>query len=137
MFLGREMAALDDDGRCGPDYLTHHAHGRKGRRAGIVGQRPALDTKLEAAEVPLGDNLVDIALDARIRDQLHGRGIEAETRQRRAAWPHEAPPPVPAHDSDIVIETRNLTKVYRDFWGRQKVRALKALDSLPSALDGS
>jgi ABC-2 type transport system ATP-binding protein len=30
--------------------------------------------------------------------------------------------------SDIVIETRNLTKVYRDFWGRQKVRALKALD---------
>jgi len=29
---------------------------------------------------------------------------------------------------DIVVETRNLTKVYRDFWGRQKVRALKALD---------
>lgn len=31
-------------------------------------------------------------------------------------------------ESDIVVETRNLTKVYRDFWGRQKVRALKALD---------
>jgi ABC-2 type transport system ATP-binding protein len=30
--------------------------------------------------------------------------------------------------ADVVIETRNLTKVYRDFWGRQKVRALKALD---------
>ena len=30
--------------------------------------------------------------------------------------------------SNIVVETRNLTKVYRDFWGRQKVRALKALD---------
>ncbi|MCX7426015.1 MAG: ABC transporter ATP-binding protein [Planctomycetia bacterium] len=30
--------------------------------------------------------------------------------------------------NDVVIETRNLTKVYRDFWGRQKVRALKALD---------
>ncbi|MGA2033055.1 MAG: ABC transporter ATP-binding protein [Thermoguttaceae bacterium] len=30
--------------------------------------------------------------------------------------------------SEVVIETRNLTKVYRDFWGRQKVRALKALD---------
>jgi ABC-2 type transport system ATP-binding protein len=30
--------------------------------------------------------------------------------------------------SDVVIETHNLTKVYRDFWGRQKVRALKALD---------
>jgi len=29
---------------------------------------------------------------------------------------------------DTVVETRNLTKVYRDFWGRQKVRALKALD---------
>jgi len=27
-----------------------------------------------------------------------------------------------------VIETRALTKVYRDFWGRSKVRALKALD---------
>ena len=30
--------------------------------------------------------------------------------------------------ADVVIETRNLSKVYRDFWGRQKVRALKALD---------
>ncbi len=29
---------------------------------------------------------------------------------------------------DVVIETRNLSKIYRDFWGRQKVRALKALD---------
>ncbi|HEX4150367.1 MAG TPA: ABC transporter ATP-binding protein [Pirellulales bacterium] len=27
-----------------------------------------------------------------------------------------------------VVETRNLTKIYRDFWGRQKVLALKALD---------
>ena len=33
-----------------------------------------------------------------------------------------------AKQSEVVIETRNLTKVYRDFWGRQKVRALKALD---------
>jgi len=30
--------------------------------------------------------------------------------------------------SQIVIETRALSKVYRDFWGRQKVRALKSLD---------
>ena len=30
--------------------------------------------------------------------------------------------------TEVVIETHNLTKVYRDFWGRQKVRALKALD---------
>ena len=29
---------------------------------------------------------------------------------------------------EVVIETRSLSKVYRDFWGRQKVRALKALD---------
>jgi len=29
---------------------------------------------------------------------------------------------------EVVVETRNLTKVYRDFWGRQKVRALTALD---------
>ena len=30
--------------------------------------------------------------------------------------------------SEIIIETRNLSKVYRDFWGRPKVLALKALD---------
>src|SRR5687767_13001066 len=30
--------------------------------------------------------------------------------------------------SDVVIETRSLTKIYRDFWGRPKVRALNALD---------
>ncbi len=30
--------------------------------------------------------------------------------------------------TEPVIETRNLSKTYRDFWGRQKVRALKALD---------
>jgi ABC-2 type transport system ATP-binding protein len=30
--------------------------------------------------------------------------------------------------SDVIVETRSLSKVYRDFWGRQKVRALKALD---------
>ncbi len=31
-------------------------------------------------------------------------------------------------DSGVVIETRNLSKIYRDFWGRKKVRALKSLD---------
>src|SRR6266478_5175335 len=30
--------------------------------------------------------------------------------------------------SDNVVETRNLTKVYRDFWGRKKKTALNALD---------
>lgn len=29
---------------------------------------------------------------------------------------------------DVVIETRNLSKVYRDFWGRSKKAALKPLD---------
>src|SRR6516162_2312749 len=29
---------------------------------------------------------------------------------------------------EVVVETRRLTKVYRDFWGRQKKRALNALD---------
>jgi len=38
-----------------------------------------------------------------------------------------APPGSPI-STDVVIETRNLSKIYRDFWGRQKVRALKALD---------
>ncbi len=31
-------------------------------------------------------------------------------------------------DTDVVIETRNLGKTYRDFWGVKKVAALKALD---------
>jgi ABC-2 type transport system ATP-binding protein len=39
-----------------------------------------------------------------------------------------APKPATAPQSDVVIETRSLTKIYRDFWGRQKVRALNALD---------
>lgn len=30
--------------------------------------------------------------------------------------------------SGVVIETRNLSKIYRDFWGRKKVNALKSLD---------
>ena len=30
--------------------------------------------------------------------------------------------------SQVVIETRNLSKIYRDFWGRKKVHALKSLD---------
>ncbi|MCX7699284.1 MAG: ABC transporter ATP-binding protein [Gemmataceae bacterium] len=29
---------------------------------------------------------------------------------------------------DVVVETRNLTKVYRDFWGRRKKTALRALN---------
>lgn len=33
-----------------------------------------------------------------------------------------------ASDLDVVIETRNLGKTYRDFWGVKKVHALKSLD---------
>ena len=39
-----------------------------------------------------------------------------------------APPaPAAAGGSQPVIEIRNLTKIYRDFWGRQKVRALNSV----------
>src|ERR1700730_14337672 len=31
-------------------------------------------------------------------------------------------------DTNVVVETRKLTKVYRDFWGRQKKVALRALN---------
>ena len=41
--------------------------------------------------------------------------------------PGSSPVGKPAADQ-VVVETRNLSKIYRDFWGRQKVRALKALD---------
>ncbi len=34
----------------------------------------------------------------------------------------------PDYDPNVVVEAQNLTKIYRDFWGRQKVRALNALD---------
>lgn len=33
-----------------------------------------------------------------------------------------------ASASQVVVETRNLSKIYRDFWGRKKVHALKSLD---------
>lgn len=31
-------------------------------------------------------------------------------------------------DSDVIVEARNLSKIYRDFWGRSKKVALKPLD---------
>lgn len=40
----------------------------------------------------------------------------------------ESVPPTGNVAPDVVIETQNLSKIYRDFWGRQKVRALKSLD---------
>jgi ABC-2 type transport system ATP-binding protein len=46
------------------------------------------------------------------------------TKAAVGAPPSKSPPST----TEVVIETRSLTKIYRDFWGRQKVRALKALD---------
>src|SRR5947209_15972311 len=31
-------------------------------------------------------------------------------------------------DNEVIVETRKLTKLYRDFWGRQKKVALRALN---------
>ncbi len=45
-----------------------------------------------------------------------------------SASPAVTPAKSAAIESDVVIETRNLGKTYRDFWGRKKVQALKALD---------
>lgn len=39
-----------------------------------------------------------------------------------------ASPTTASAESDVIIETRNLGKIYRDFWGRPKVQALEALD---------
>ena len=41
-----------------------------------------------------------------------------------------APGATPAHrgESDVIVEARNLSKTYRDFWGRSKKVALKPLD---------
>ena len=46
------------------------------------------------------------------------QGGDAATQKSESSQP----------SNEAVIETRNLTKVYRDFWGRQKVLALKSLD---------
>lgn len=45
-----------------------------------------------------------------------------------SASPVAATPSDPSTKGGVVIETHNLSKVYHDFWGRPKVKALKALD---------
>ena len=47
----------------------------------------------------------------------------AETEQPAAERANGGEP-----ESGVVVETRNLSKIYRDFWGRKKVHALKSLD---------
>jgi ABC-2 type transport system ATP-binding protein len=36
--------------------------------------------------------------------------------------------PSSSDPTSVIVETRNLGKIYRDFWGRKKVNALKGLD---------
>ena len=48
--------------------------------------------------------------------------------QSAAARPRKLEQTNPDYDPNIVVGAQNLTKIYRDFWGRQKVRALKSLD---------
>jgi ABC-2 type transport system ATP-binding protein len=40
----------------------------------------------------------------------------------------DRPETAPRTAGDVIVETRNLTKIYRDFWGRKKKVALNALD---------
>jgi ABC-2 type transport system ATP-binding protein len=40
----------------------------------------------------------------------------------------ESNSPASGHAAEVVVETRNLSKTYRDFWGRRKKTALKPLD---------
>ena len=53
---------------------------------------------------------------------LHAESVSTSASASRSATASRS------DSQDVVIETRSLTKVYRDFWGRQKVRALKSLD---------
>ncbi len=53
-----------------------------------------------------------------------------DTDSNTAVADQPASPTAPSNPAsgNVVIETRNLSKVYRDFWGRKKVHALKSLD---------
>ena len=74
--------------------------------------------------------LVDLRV-GRVRLESDGSDNEPPACQQRigtyVALSLPRPREVPMQP-EVIIETRSLTKVYRDFWGRQKVRALKALD---------
>src|SRR5262249_11479245 len=53
---------------------------------------------------------------------------EEELAEYESTSPRSHSSWTPPARTDVIIETRNLTKVYSDFWGRPKVLALKALD---------
>jgi len=54
--------------------------------------------------------------------------VSTEPNAAVADAPQTATPDSADASSSVVIETRNLSKIYRDFWGRKKVHALKSLD---------
>ncbi len=54
--------------------------------------------------------------------------MSVESAVEPAQSSHLATAKSPVIESDVVIETRGLSKIYRDFWGRKKVHALKNLD---------
>ncbi|MFK7768508.1 MAG: ABC transporter ATP-binding protein [Mariniblastus sp.] len=54
--------------------------------------------------------------------------MASETKEKTPEKPGRLEQSNPDYDPNVVVETQNLTKIYRDFWGRQKVRALNALD---------
>ena len=54
--------------------------------------------------------------------------LEQQDSPSHVSGQEEAPEPTSDSKGEVIIETRSLTKVYRDFWGRSKVRAVKALD---------
>jgi ABC-2 type transport system ATP-binding protein len=56
-----------------------------------------------------------------------GGGAEVKAGAREAG-PAPAAPELPVLSEDVVIETRDLTKVFADFWGRPKVTAVHKLN---------
>jgi len=54
--------------------------------------------------------------------------VDTDTSTAVAEKSADTPSSTAPSSNNVVIETRNLSKIYRDFWGRKKVHALKSLD---------